>query len=61
MCCIYGNRASETVLGESCYSIVVAGQLERLMLFYVLPALLAFLLFTSLRAWRRQHHKRDLP
>ncbi|MBC3347485.1 calcium/sodium antiporter [Pseudomonas sp. SWRI196] len=39
----------------------LAGQLERLMLFYVLPALLAFLLFTSLRAWRRQHHKRDLP
>ncbi|WP_434611351.1 calcium/sodium antiporter [Pseudomonas sp. R1-7] len=39
----------------------LAGQLERLMLFYVLPALLAFLLFTSVRAWRRQHHKRDLP
>ena len=39
----------------------LAGQLERLMLFYVLPALLAFLLFSSLRAWRRQHHKRDLP
>ncbi|MBT2337950.1 MULTISPECIES: calcium/sodium antiporter [Pseudomonas] len=39
----------------------LAGLLERLMLFYVLPALLAFLLFTSVRAWRRQHHKRDLP
>ncbi|SCX55049.1 cation:H+ antiporter [Pseudomonas sp. NFACC32-1] len=39
----------------------LAGQLERLMLFYVLPALLAFLLYTSVRAWRRQHHKRDLP
>ncbi|MBC3365246.1 calcium/sodium antiporter [Pseudomonas sp. SWRI154] len=39
----------------------LAGQLERLMLFYVLPALFAFLLFTSSRAWRRQHHKRDLP
>ncbi|MDO7899620.1 calcium/sodium antiporter [Pseudomonas citrulli] len=39
----------------------LAGRLERLMLFYVLPTLLAFLLFTSVRAWRRQHHKRDLP
>ncbi len=39
----------------------LAGQLERLMLFYVLPVLLVFLLFTSVRAWRRQHHKRDLP
>ncbi|WP_072430850.1 MULTISPECIES: calcium/sodium antiporter [unclassified Pseudomonas] len=39
----------------------LAGQLERLMLFHVLPALLAFLLYTSVRAWRRQHHKRDLP
>jgi len=39
----------------------LAGRLERLMLFYVLPALLTFLLFTSIRAWRRQHHKRDVP
>lgn len=39
----------------------LAGRLEHLMLFYVLPALLAFLLFSSVRAWRRQHHKRDLP
>ncbi|AKK00257.1 MULTISPECIES: calcium/sodium antiporter [Pseudomonas] len=39
----------------------LAGRLERLMLFYVLPTLLAFLLFTFVRAWRRQHHKRDLP
>lgn len=39
----------------------LAGRLEQLMLFYVLPALLAFLLFTSLRAWRRQHHKSDAP
>ncbi|MBK5510284.1 MULTISPECIES: calcium/sodium antiporter [unclassified Pseudomonas] len=38
----------------------LAGKLEHLMLFFVLPALLAFLLFTSLRAWRRQHHKRDV-
>lgn len=39
----------------------LAGKLERLMLFYVLPALLTFLLFTSIRAWRRQHQKRDVP
>ncbi|KAA0971334.1 calcium/sodium antiporter [Pseudomonas sp. ANT_H12B] len=39
----------------------LAGKLEHLMLIFVLPALVAFLLFTSLRAWRRQHHKRELP
>lgn len=39
----------------------LAGKLERLMLFYVLPTLLTFLLFTSVIAWRRQHHKRDVP
>ncbi|RON10424.1 conjugal transfer protein TraR [Pseudomonas brassicacearum] len=39
----------------------LAGKLEHLMLFFVLPALMAFLLFTSLRAWRRQHHKRESP
>jgi cation:H+ antiporter len=39
----------------------LAGKLEKLLLFYVLPTLLAFLLFTSVRAWRRQHHKRDVP
>ncbi|MHC8290616.1 calcium/sodium antiporter [Pseudomonas sp. XS1P51] len=39
----------------------LAGKLEHLMLFFVLPALVAFLLFTSLRAWHRQHHKRELP
>lgn len=39
----------------------LAGKLERLMLFYVLPALLTFLMFTSIRAWHRQHHKRDVP
>ena len=32
----------------------LAGKLEHLMLFYVLPALLLFLLFSTLRAWRRQ-------
>jgi cation:H+ antiporter len=39
----------------------LAGKLERLMLFYVLPPLLGYLLFTSIRAWRRQHHKSDMP
>ena len=33
----------------------LAGRLEHLMLFYVLPALLVFLLLSTLRAWRRQH------
>ncbi|MTD21104.1 calcium/sodium antiporter [Pseudomonas sp. CCM 7891] len=37
--------------------MLLANKLEQLMLFYVLPALVAFLLFTSLRAWRRQHKK----
>ena len=39
----------------------LAGKLEQLMLLCVLPALLAFLLFTSVRAWRRQHNKRESP
>jgi cation:H+ antiporter len=39
----------------------LAGKLEHLMLLFVLPALVAFLLFTSLRAWRRQHHKKEVP
>lgn len=33
----------------------LAGKLEHLMVFFVLPALLVFLLFSTLRAWRRQH------
>lgn len=33
----------------------LAGKLEHLMLFFVLPALLLFLLLSTLRAWRRQH------
>ena len=33
----------------------MADKLERLMLFFILPALCAFLLFSTLRAWRRQH------
>ncbi|MEG0247251.1 MAG: calcium/sodium antiporter [Pseudomonas sp.] len=33
----------------------LAGRLERLMLFYALPVLAVVLLFTTVRAWRRQH------
>ncbi|NWA05210.1 calcium/sodium antiporter [Pseudomonas gingeri] len=33
----------------------MAVRLEHLMLFFILPALLAYLLFSTLRAWRRQH------
>lgn len=33
----------------------LAGRIERLMLFYVLPVLAGVLLYTTLRAWRRQH------
>ncbi|QXH48990.1 calcium/sodium antiporter [Pseudomonas xanthosomatis] len=33
----------------------LAGRLERLMLFYVLPVLGLVLLYTTVRAWRRQH------
>lgn len=35
----------------------LANKLEQLMLYYILPALVAFLMFTSLRAWRRQHKR----
>ena len=35
----------------------LANKLEQLMLHYVLPALVVFLVFTSLRAWRRQHKR----
>ena len=33
----------------------LAGRLEQLMLFYVLPVLGVVMLYTTLRAWRRQH------
>ena len=33
----------------------LATKLEHLMLFYILPTLLVFVLFTTLRAWHRQH------
>lgn len=35
----------------------LANRLEQLMLHYVLPALVIYLLFTSLRAWRHQHKR----
>ncbi|QXI31642.1 calcium/sodium antiporter [Pseudomonas vanderleydeniana] len=38
----------------------MAVRLERLMLFFILPALLAYLLFSTLRAWRRQHSQEPL-
>lgn len=38
----------------------LAGKLEHLMLFFVLPALVVFLLFTSLLTWRRQHKRESL-
>jgi len=33
----------------------LAGKLEHLMQFFILPALLVYVLFSTLRAWRRQH------
>ncbi|MNG41408.1 hypothetical protein D3C84_1305830 [compost metagenome] len=33
----------------------LATRLEHLMLFYILPVLAAVLMYTTLRAWRRQH------
>ncbi|WP_455926842.1 calcium/sodium antiporter [Pseudomonas capeferrum] len=39
------------------FGMPLATKLEQLMLYYVLPALVAFLLFTSLQAWRRQHKR----
>lgn len=38
----------------------LAAKLEHLMLFFVLPALVVFLLFTSLLTWRRQHKREPL-
>ena len=35
----------------------LATKLEHLMLYYVLPVLVAFLLFSTLRAWRRQQKR----
>lgn len=46
----YGLHVAAFTMG-----MPLAGRLERLMLFYVLPVLGAVLLYTTLRAWRRQH------
>lgn len=35
----------------------LANKLEHLMVYYILPVLVAFLLFSTLRAWRRQHKR----
>jgi len=47
---VYGLHVAAFTMG-----MPLAGRLERLMLFYVLPVLGVVLLFTTLRAWRRQH------
>ncbi|WP_085673634.1 MULTISPECIES: calcium/sodium antiporter [unclassified Pseudomonas] len=47
---VYGLHVAAFTMG-----MPLAGRLERLMLFYVLPGLGAVLLFTTLRAWRKQH------
>ncbi len=39
------------------FGMPLATRLEKLMLYYVLPALMAFLLLSTLRAWRRQHKR----
>ncbi|MEN5303055.1 MULTISPECIES: calcium/sodium antiporter [unclassified Pseudomonas] len=46
----YGLHVAAFTMG-----MPLAGRLERLMLFYVLPVLGAVLLYTTARAWRRQH------
>ncbi|MDF3929916.1 calcium/sodium antiporter [Pseudomonas putida] len=46
----YGLHVAAFTMG-----MPLAGRLERLMLFYVLPVLAAVLLYTTVRAWRRQH------
>lgn len=35
----------------------LATKLEHLMLYYILPALVVFLILSTLRAWRRQHKR----
>ncbi len=39
------------------FGMPLATRLEKLMLYYVLPALVAFLVLSTLRAWRRQHKR----
>jgi cation:H+ antiporter len=47
---VYGLHVVAFTIG-----MPLAGRLERLMLFYVLPVLGLVLLYTTVRAWRRQH------
>ncbi len=47
---VYGLHVMTFTVG-----MPLAGRLEHLMFFYVLPVLGAVLLYTTLRAWRRQH------
>ena len=47
---VYGLHVAAFTMG-----MPLAGRLERLMLFYVLPVLGTVLLYTTARAWRRQH------
>lgn len=47
---VYGLHVAAFTMG-----MPLAGRLERLMLFYVLPVLAVVLLYTTVRAWRRQH------
>jgi len=47
---VYGLHVAAFTMG-----MPLAGRLERLMLFYVLPVLAMVLLYTTVRAWRRQH------
>jgi cation:H+ antiporter len=46
----YGLHVAAFTMG-----MPLAGRLERLMLFYVLPVLATVLMYTTVRAWRRQH------
>ncbi len=47
---VYGLHVAAFTMG-----LPLTGRLERLMLFYVLPVLGTVLLYTTARAWRRQH------
>ena len=49
------TAAGMTAVMSFTIGMPLASKLEHLMLFFILPALLVFLLFSTLRAWRRQH------
>ena len=52
-----GAREGDVDVGAETRGLLGANKLEQLMLYYVLPALGVLLLFTSLRAWHRQHKR----